>query len=176
MQIITTSSKFCEHPFSISEKLGDAFFRLNIRRQSFEKRTELFETERAVFSSFQIFLCSFVFSAKQPKVGARERNSEEPFQGCDPPPASLEASLLPFSMFPDSEGVEDPVLVADDASTGATEAEDDEAATPAAALLLFTLPLLPPKNKEIASERGDRKGNDRSSPPLKPVRALPFFR
>ena len=60
-------------------------------------------------------------------------------------------------MFPDSEGVEDPVLVADDASTGATEAEDDEAATPAAALLLFTLPLLPPKNKENASERGDRE-------------------
>ena len=67
-------------------------------------------------------------------------------------------------MFPDSEGVDDPVLVVDEASIGATDVEDDEAATPAA--LLFTLPLLPPEkysenlNSSEKIRRLKRKSND----------------
>jgi len=67
---------------------------------------------------------------------------EPSLQGCDPlvsPPASLEASLLPFSRLPDSDGVEDPVLPTDEASGGAAVPVVDE---PDAVLL--TLPLLPP--------------------------------
>ena len=64
------------------------------------------------------------------------------FYGWDPlasPPASLEVSLLPFSRFPDSDGVEVPVFAADISS-----GTDEEAVVAEDVGTALTLVLLAP--------------------------------